>query len=108
MNGRVSLSDNLKFPDTDLQVIFQDQGLKYFAKPEFKRLSIVKYILGFRVTISLSKLINNKIKPMEIFDAERHIPAIPWFGKSLVPKPPVKILTYQSDIRFGVNFELKD
>ncbi|AOC93929.1 hypothetical protein BB050_00787 [Flavobacterium anhuiense] len=106
--GRISFSDNFKMPNTDLDIKFKVDNLKYFAEPYFTSLKIVKYILGFKITISLAPLVNKKIKPMEIFDASKYIPEIPWFEKSFVPEPPLGLLTYGSGLSFGVNFKLRD
>lgn len=108
MGGRVSFTDDFKMPNTDLDIRFKVNGLKYFAEPFFTNLKIVKYILGFKITISLADLINKKIKPMEIFDASKYLPEIPWFEKSFIPEPPLGISTFNNSLRFGVNFQLKE
>ncbi len=107
LNGRVTFSDKINLPDTDLDVKFFVDKLRYLAQPQFRRLSIVKYILGFKITISISNLINAKIKPISIFNANDYVPNIPWFGKTLVPVPPLSIEAYDSGITFGVDFSLK-
>jgi hypothetical protein len=106
-DGRVSFSDNFKMPDTDLDIRFAVNGLKYMAHPRFTSLKIVKWILGFKVTISLAKLVNQMIRPMQIFDAAKYIPEIPWFEKAFVPEPPLGLATYRTGLSFGVNFALK-
>jgi hypothetical protein len=108
MGGRISLSDNFKMPNTDLNIKFSVNGLQYLAEPHFTSLKIVKYIVGFKVTIGLAKIVNKKIKPMVIFDASKYLPEIPWFEKSFVPEPPLGLSTYNSGLSFGVNFKLKE
>lgn len=107
IGGRVSLSDNFKMPNTDLDIRFSVKELKYLAEPYFKSLKIVKYIAGFKVTIGLAKIVNKKIKPMVIFDASKYLPEIPWFEKSFIPEPPLGLSTYNNGLSFGVNFKLK-
>lgn len=109
VGGRVSLSDNFKMPNTDLNIKFSVDGLKYLAEPYFTSLKISKNILRFRVTIGLATIVNKKIKPMVIFDASKYLPEIPWFEKSFIPEPPLgRPSTYNTGISFGVNFKLKE
>lgn len=108
MGGRVSLSDNFKMPNTDLDIRFTVDGLKYLAEPHFNSLKIVKYIAGFKVTIGLANIVNKKIIPMQIFDAAKYLPEIPWFEKSFVPEPPLGLSTYNNGLSFGVSFKLKE
>lgn len=106
--GSIAFADNFRLPNTDLDITFKVDGLKYFAEPRFRNLDLVKYILGFKITISLSWLANMIVKPMQIFDASKYLPEIPWFEKSFVPEPPLWIGEYKSGIEFGVSFKLKD
>ena len=45
---------------------------------------------------------------MQIFDASRYLPEIPWFEKSFIVEPPLGLGEYKSGIEFGVNFKLKE
>lgn len=106
--GSIAFADNFRLPDTDLDISFKVDGLKYLAEPRFRNLNLVKYILGFKVTIPLAWLANRIIKPMQIFDASKYIPEIPWFEKSFIAQPPLYLGEYKSGIEFGVSFKLKE
>jgi hypothetical protein len=105
--GSIAFADDFKLLDNDLDIAFKVDGLKYFAEPKFRNLNLVKYILGFKVTIPLAWLVNMIIKPMQIFDASKYLPEIPWFGKSFVVEPPLGLSEYKTGIEFGVSFKLK-
>jgi hypothetical protein len=106
MGGRVSFSGTFSFSDVDLNVGFEANGLKYMAVPEFKRFNIVIKIKGIKITIGIAKYVNKFIKPMEIFDAAKVIPSIPWFGKQLKPKAPLGVDKYSTGIQFGVDMQV--
>ena len=106
IGGRVSFSGTFSFSDVDLNVGFKADGLKYMAVPEFKRFNIVIKIKGIKITIGIAKYVNEYIKPMEIFDAAKVIPSIPWFGKQLKPKAPLGVEKYSTGIQFGTDMEV--
>lgn len=105
--GSIAFADNFRLPDTDLDITFKVDGLKYLAVPFFRNLNFVKKLFGFKVTIPLAWLINRVVKPMVIFDAAKYIPEIPWFGTTFTPQPPLDITTYNTGLSFGVSFKLK-
>ena len=106
--GSIAFADNFRLPDTDLNITFKVDGLKYFAEPRFRNLELVKYILGFKLTIPLAWIVNMIIKPMQIFDASKYLPEIPWFEKSFIVEPPLGLGEYKNGIEFGVSFKLKE
>lgn len=105
--GSIAFADNFRISNTALTVLFKVDGLKYNAHPIFRNLDLVKYILGFKITIPLAWLANYIIKPQQIFDATKYLPEIPWFGKSFVVNPPLYVGQYATGIEFGVEFKVK-